>query len=167
MGRVRAMREGTLTRSAEDRRRFELEGYGWLRSEGWLTHKAGAGATSGAGWRFEPQGWTGGRAEALDATSGLPVGVYRRTGSFRQRGTVTWGARSYELTGVGWAGERFQLSSDGATLVELKVRGWGKKRVALTIDESLDREPGLVLFTCWLVQLLVEQSSAAATSAAT
>ncbi len=161
------MHEGTLTRSVEDRRRFELEGYGWLRSEGWLSHKAESGSTTGAGWRFEPTGWTGGRAEALDAMSGLPVGDYRRTGSFRQRGTVTWGARSYELTGVGWGGQRFQLTSGGTILVELKARSWGRSRVTLTIDESLDREPGLVLFTCWLVQLLLEQSSAAAAGAGT
>ena len=152
-----------LTRSVEDRKRFDLEPWGWLRGKGWLTEKSDAGTPTGTVWHFEPRGWTGGRAEALDAVSGQAVGDYRWTGSFRRRGTVTWGARSYELASEGWFGKRYELRAEDRTFVGLEVKGWGRRPVTIEVDESLDAEPGLVLFSCWLVQLFVAQDAAAAT----
>ena len=108
------MREVVLTRSATDRRRFEIEGLGWLRSSGLVRPRTEAGVTGGQHWAFEPRGWTGGRAEALDGVSGLPVGEYRRTGTLSHAGTVTWQSRSYDLASTSRWRERFALSLGGS-----------------------------------------------------
>jgi hypothetical protein len=160
------MRKLGLTRSVDDRRRWEIVGIGWLRSAGWLSQRAAAGRepfTGAAGdWAFEPRGWTGGRAEALDPGTGLRLGGYRRTSVISHNGTVTWGGRDYELARTSSWRQHFRLSLDGEPAADLAVKSLGRTRVELTLTPLLEHEPGLVLFVCWLCQLFVAQDSAAA-----
>lgn len=155
------MREVQLLRSAEDRRRYEIDGVGWLRSASWLSGRGESGAAdaTSAEWAFEPRGWAGGRAEALDLRSGMPIGGYRRTATFTHRGEVTWAGRLHTLRTTSSWRQRFELDRDGVAVVALQVRGYGRAPVTLSV--APDVEPGLVLFTCWLCRLFVTQDSAA------
>ncbi len=159
VARILVVREVELTRSATDRSRYELEGLGWLRSSGLLRPRTEAGVTGGQHWTFVPRGWTGGRAEALDGVSGLPVGDYRRTGKLSYAGTVTWHSRSYDLASTSRWRQRFAVSLGEHPLVELDVKGRAKRPVTLRIASSVESEPGLVLFACWLCQRFTTQAS--------
>ncbi len=155
------MREVELQRSPEDRRLYEIEGVGWLRSASWLSLRGEAGGVGStvAEWAFEPRGWTGGQAEAIDRRSGLPIGGYQRTRTFSEDGEVTWGGRVHELGRVSRWRSRFQLSDGHATLLVLDVRGYGSRPVTLRVDAALDGQPGLVLFASWLGRLFVAQTA--------
>ncbi len=157
------MHEVELLRSAGDRRLFEIEGVGWLRTASWLSHRGEAGVVGSAvaEWAFEPRGWTAGRAEALDRRSGLPLGGYRRMKTFGPDGEVTWGGRVHELERASSWRSRLRLDGGGATLLQLDVRGYGRRPATLRVDPALDGQPGLVLFVCWLGTLLVTQTAAA------
>ncbi len=160
------MREVRLRRSGDDRRRYEIGGVGWLRSAGWLTQKAdaGTGAAAEPEWTFEPRGWTGGKAEALDRRSSLPVGGYHRAKALSHAGSVSWASRTYDLARTrGWR-QRYLLSLDAQSVIALEVKGYGKQPVRLSISPTLADEPGLVLFTCWLCQLFAAQDAGAASS---
>lgn len=160
------MREVELRRSPADRRLFEAQGVGWLRTASWLSQRgeAGAAGSTTAEWAFEPRGWTGARAEAIDRRSGLPIGGYRRTGTFSQDGEVTWGGRVHGLGRASRWRQRFRLVDGRATLLELDVRGYGRRPVTLRVDPALEGQPGLVLFACWLGTQFVAQASAASAS---
>ncbi|MEZ5096480.1 MAG: hypothetical protein R2731_10375 [Nocardioides sp.] len=162
------MQEMELVRSPDDRRRYELAGIGWLRSSSWLSNRAEAGTTAAAPqWAFEPRGWSGGKAEAIDLRSGMPMGGYRRTGAFSHRGEVSWGGRMFEVSKASSWRQRYRLADGAATLAELDVKGYGKRPARMRVEPGVvAAEPGLVLFTCWLCQLFVSQDTAS-TSAST
>ena len=155
------MREVQLSRSGADRRRYEIDGIGWLRSVGLFRLRAEAGTTGDRHWAFEPRGWAGGRAEALDGASGLPVADYRRTAKLSHGGTITWQSRAYDLRPASRWQQRYVVSLGEQQLAEIAVKGRSKQPVTLRIAPSLEAEPGLVLFACWLCQGFVTQSSAA------
>ncbi len=155
------MREVQLRRSATDRHRYEIDGVGWLRGLGLTRTKAEAGATSGHGWVFEPRGWTGRRAEALDGISHLPLAEYRSTRKLSHGGSIVWRSRTYELASTSTWKSRFALSLGEEQLLELRVKSFGKQPVALRVAPALEAEPGLVLFACWLCQGFVSHDAAA------
>lgn len=72
------MTELALTRSADDRRRYDLDGYGSLRRAGWLSRSAEIRTPDGA-VRTTKQSPTGKVASLFDQTGGL-VAEYERTG---------------------------------------------------------------------------------------
>ena len=156
------MREVQLTRSGEDRRRYEIDGIGWLRNEGLLRLRSEAGTDHGGGWTFQPRGWTGRRFEVLDAVSSQPVAEYRRTGKLTYDGTITWRSRSYDIRRTSAWRQHFSLFLDGEQVLELEVKSFGKRPVVLRIAPILESEPGLVLFACWTCQRFVSQQAGAA-----
>ena len=156
------MREVQLSRSGADRRRYEIDGIGWLRSVGLLRLRAEAGDSGGQHWAFEPRGWAGHRAEALDGLSGLPVAEYRRTAKLSHGGMITWRSREYHLGPASRWRQRYAISLGEEQLAEIAVKGRGKQPVTLYLAPALETEPGLVLFACWLCQGFVTQSSASA-----
>ncbi len=157
------MGELQLVRSVDDRRRFELAGVGWVRSTGWLTQRADAGRVVGASeWHFEPRGWTGGRAEALATGTGEVVGTYRRTSRWNHDGEVTWGRTTLRVGRAGFWRSRYVWSVGDQPVLELGVHPLSRRRVTLTLESAWQRDPGLVLFACWLGQLFVSQDSAGA-----
>ena len=104
----------------------------------------------------------GGRAEALDALSGLPVGEYRRTAKLSQDGSVVWHSRTYELRATSKWRSHYALFLDNEPLVELEVKSFGRQPVLLRLAPDIESEPGLVLFVCWLAQRFTAQSAGAA-----
>lgn len=157
------MRQLALQRSADDRRRYEIAGVGWLRGAGRLTQRAAAGRVVGATeWEFEPRGWTGGRAEALAAGTGALIGDYRRASAFSHRGEVGWGPTQLRIASDGRWGHLYALSVGEVPVLRLRVHALGGRRVTLDVDAAWEREPGLVLFACWLGQLFAGQDTAGA-----
>lgn len=152
------MNELTLTRSADDRRRNELAGYGSIRRIGWLSRHAEIRTLDGFE-RTTSQSPTG-KFARLHEGSGSVVAEYQRTRWVDHGGTVTWRGLPYELTVESSWRHRYLLSRNGTETVRVTCRGWGKKPAVVEVLES-STEPALVLFTVWLAQLFVEMDSSA------
>jgi hypothetical protein len=152
--------ELALTRSADDRRRYELAGLGSLRRPRLLSRDAEVTTRDGV-VRTTHLSPTGKYAQITDAHGGQ-VGEYARTRWTDHSGTVTWRGLPYDLTVESHWRNRYLLSHHGSDVVRVACRGWGKKPATLELlDPRVD--PGLVLFTTWLVQTFVEMNSSAAT----
>ena len=83
-----------LTRSANDRRVYILDGVGTLRLEGLFSRTATAEA-AGQSWRFAQNGLWKRSADATDET-GSTVGQFEPRG-LRRGGTVRWAGRALTL----------------------------------------------------------------------
>lgn len=147
-------------RSADDKRRYDLEGLGWLQGGSWLKLSAEASTPSG-GWSFEAKGWSGGRAEATSSRSGAVEGRYERTSAWSHRGVITWFGQSYDFVKTSTWRYRFQLLQDEVTLLEIEANFSQKKPAVARLEEGADIDPGLVFFAVWLTRLFVAQDSAA------
>ncbi len=153
------MTELPLTRSTDDRRRFEIDGVGALRRFGLFARGAELRTVTGRTLRARPRGWPGRRSEATDEAGGV-VGEFELAWRMRRSGTLTWQGLPHQVTTESSWRNRYLLSRDDRPLLSVRCRGWGRTPATLTVhDRSLD--PGLVLFTAWLVQQFVESDAAA------
>jgi hypothetical protein len=148
-----------LTRTREDRRRYELEGVGTLRLEGFFARRATAEAGT-ASWSLRRVGFWGLAIEATDATGAI-VGTFEAR-SIKRGGTVRWGGRELTLRSSSWWKERYALADGDRELAVLDGKGWGKRPVRVTLDDPGAVEPGLLLFATFVVRGLAEDASAAA-----
>src|SRR4051794_14579102 len=155
-----AMAERELARSRSDRRRYELDGVGALRLGGVFSRGATAEA-GGATWSFTRGRWHP-TADAADVT-GVVVGSFDPR-KLRRGGTLRWGGRDFELRPASRWKERYALVSDERELAVLDGRSWGKRPVRIAIDDAGAVEPGLLLFTAFVVRGLAEDASAAASA---
>jgi hypothetical protein len=151
------MTELELTRSAEDRRLYELDGVGTVRSEGLF----GRGATAearGSSWQFNRRGFWQRVLEATDA-AGTVVGEFVPRG-IRRGGVLSWGGRELTVHPVSVLRERYVLSEGDRDLVLLDGKGWGRRPVKITLADPSAIDPGLLLFAAFVVnQLAVNASS--------
>ena len=149
----------TLTRSSDDRRRYELPGHGSLRRTRWLSRDAEIATADGV-TRRTTQSPTGKRATLTEGADSV-VAAYERTSWTSHDGTVTWRGLPHQVRVESrWRG-RYLLSRDGADLVRVTCRGWGRRPATVEVlDPAAD--PALVLFTTWLVQTFVEMDAASA-----
>lgn len=159
-----AMAELELIRSRHDRRVFEVDGVGALRLGGFFSRAATARA-GGASWSFERRGLWDNTIEARDAT-GAEVGSFGPR-AIRRGGTLRWGGREFELRPVSSWRERYALLDGERELARLDGKGWGKRPVAVSIDEASAVEPGLLLFAVYLVRRLADDANTAAGAGST
>ena len=152
--------ELTLTRSAEDRRRYELPGYGSVRRLGWLSRDAEIATVDGVTRRTK-QSPTGKRATLTEGADSV-VAEYERTSWTKHDGTVTWRGLGYAITTESHWRRRYLLARDGLPCVRVTCRGWGKKPATVEVLGPA-AGPALVLFTTWLVQTFVEMDSSSST----
>ena len=153
------MIELALTRSADDRRRYELVGYGSIRRPRWLSRTVEIQTGDGV-VRTTKQSPTG-KFASLSEGAGSVVAEYERTRWTNHGGTVSWRGLPFDLAVESQWRRRYLLSRDDRELLRVTCRGWGKTPAAVEVlDNSL--EPGLVLFTTWLVQTFVEMDSSSA-----
>jgi hypothetical protein len=153
------MPELELTRSREDRKLYVLDGVGTLRLRGWTSRGATAEA-DGRSWEIERRGVFTSTFEATDA-SGTTVGAfYGRT--LRRGGTLQWGQRELELRPASAWRSRYALADGERELAIFDGKGWGKRPVAVVIDDLSAIDPGLVLFAAFVVRGLAEDSSSTA-----
>ena len=152
------MTELALTRSADDRRRFELVGHGSIRRSGWLARNAVIRTGDGVE-RTTKQSPTG-KFASLTEAAGSVVAAYERTRWVDHGGTVTWRGLPYDLAVESHWRHRYLLSRNGADVLRVTCKGWGKKPAVVEVhDPAID--PGLVLFTTWLAQAFVEMDAGA------
>jgi hypothetical protein len=158
------MAELELTRSRDDRRRYEVDGVGALRLGGFLSR----GATAEAGtatWAFDRRGFWQTTIEATDAAGGL-VGSFDPR-KLRRGGSLRWGDRGLELRPASRWKERYALADGDRELAVFDGKGWGRRPVEVSVDDMATVEPGLLLFAAFVVRGLAEDASSAAGGAAT
>ena len=155
------MGELELTRTAGDRRLYALDGVGTVRLKGWASLGASADA-KGRSWEFARRGLWRPVVEATDA-AGTPVGRFSARG-MRRGGTLRWFDRELTLRPASRWRERYALADGDHELAVFEGKGWGKRPVKVTIDDLAAVDPGLLLFTAFVVRSLAEDASAAASS---
>jgi hypothetical protein len=152
------MAELALTRSGDDRRRYEIERVGTLRLGGFLSRGATA-AGDGAEWSFYRRGFWQRTVEATDA-AGDVVGSFQ-AGKLRRGGALRWGGRDLALRPASKWRERYALVDGDRELAALEGKGWGKRPVRIAVDDPDAVDPGLLLFATFVVRGLAEDAGAA------
>ena len=156
------MTELALTRSPGDRRRFDLQGYGTLRLGGWASRWASAEAGEQR-WGFARRGVWRSRIEATDP-AGTVVGRFEGR-SLKRGGALRWQEHEYVLKPDSMWAERYALLDGERRLAVLDGKGWGKRPVRVDVDDVTETDPGLLLFTAFVVRALAEDATAAAGAA--
>jgi hypothetical protein len=146
-----------LIRVPGDRRLYALDGVGTLRLHGMLMRSATACAREGT-WTFTRRSaWR----RSLRATDGLGVEV----GTFmpreiRRGGAVHWRGRDYVLRPHSVLRERYVLADADRELAVIEATGWwgwgARSPVRLTLEQPAAVEPGLLLFTSFIVRTLAD-----------
>jgi hypothetical protein len=157
------MPELELIRSRDDRRRYEIDGVGSLRLEGFFSRSATAEAGA-ATWTFRRVGFWQRVVEATDASDTVAGSFEPRT--WRRGGTLTWRGRELELRPASAWKERYALVDSDREIAVVDGRSWGKRPVRITVDDPAAVEPGLLLFAAFVVRGLAEDTDAAASVAA-
>jgi hypothetical protein len=152
-----------LTRTADDRRRYALDGVGTLRLEGFASRRATADA-GGESWSLARRGFWRARIEAADA-AGAVVGAFEPR-TMRRGGALHWRGRELALRPASRWRERYAIADGDRELAILDGRAWGKRPVRVTVEDPGALEPGLLLFAAFVVRGLAEDASTAAGAAA-
>ena len=132
-----------LTRSREDRKRYDLAGYGSLRRTSLTGSRGEVRPDGGTQLRTERTGILRPVLRATDDV-GSVVGEFRATG-LGSSGDLTWRGESLRLRSTSWLRARYVLERAGDALVRLEVKGWGREPVRVDVVD-LATEPALVLF---------------------
>ena len=153
-----------LIRSGHDRKLYALGDIGTLRLGGFLSRTATAEA---GGRRWELAG-TGFWRRIIHATDegGIVAGEFEPRGGLRRGGILRWGGREYGLSPSSSWRERYALLDGDRELAALDGKGWGKRPVAVTVDDLTAIEPGLLLFVTFVVRGLAEDASSAGSGGA-
>ena len=153
-----------LKRDSGGRRLYSVEGVGTLRLEG-IASRSATAAAEGMSWRFARRNFWSRDIEATDL-AGNRVGTYEPRG-LRRGGTLRWAGRELILRPASRWRERYALADGDTEVAILDGKGWGRKPVSLSIDETATVGPGLLLFAAFIVRRLAEDANTAAGAAAT
>lgn len=147
-----------LRRSHDDRRRYDIDGVGALRYGRWFSRRAELLPAEGPALTVAPRGMMSRSAGATTA-AGEDVGTFAQTRRLTHGGTVTWRGRTLVVRSEAVLTSRYALVDGESLLLEVRASGSGRRPARLTLGGEL-LEPGLVLFTTWLVHdFLVQDSS--------
>jgi len=159
-----------LTRSADDRRLYTLDGVGTLRLDGLLMRSATAEAGTDT-WHFARRGLWRRALEARDL-AGAVAGTFEPR-ELRRGGTLTWHGVEYAMRPHSLFRERYALADGDRELALLEATGWwgwgARRPVKLSLDDAAALDPGLILFAAFAVRTLADAAgeSAGATAAVT
>jgi hypothetical protein len=131
---------------------------------GWTSRDATAEA-NGRCWEIERRGIFTSIFEAFDA-GGTVVGAFRSR-TLRRGGTVHWGERELQLRPASAWRSRYALADGERELAVLDGKGWGKRPVAIVVDDLRAIDPGLLLFAAFVVRGLAEDASSSGGVAST
>jgi hypothetical protein len=151
-----------LTRVPGDRRLFTLAGVGTLRLRG-IASRTAVATAAGATWDLaRPRFWS----QDVNATdeAGTIVGSFRPR-ALRRGGTVVWADRELVLRPASAWRERYAVAAGETEFAIFEGKGWGARPVRIQVGDSAI-EPGLLLFTAFVVRGLAEDASGAAGAAA-
>jgi hypothetical protein len=157
------MAELELTRTAEDRRLFALDGVGTLRLEGWGSPRATAD-TGARSWHFARRGLWRRAIDATDSFGGM-AGTFEPARK-RRGGTLNWIDDELVLRPASMWRERYALAEGDHELAVLDGKDWGKRPVRVNVEDLDEIDPGLLLFATFVVRGLVVDAGAAAAAAA-
>jgi hypothetical protein len=157
------MQELELTRTANDRRTYELAGLGTIRLPSIFARGPAVATAAGASWQLERRFWSRG-AFATDNAGSL-VGEFQPR-SFRRGGTLRWNRDDLFLRPASAFRERYALADGDRELALFDGKGWGRRPVKVTLEDA-SVEPGLVLFAAWIVRGLAEDAAGVAAAATT
>ena len=152
------MAELALTRSKGDRRRYDLAGMGTLRLGGWASRWATA-EVGERRWGFARRGLFRSVIEATDP-AGVVVGAFEGR-SLKRGGTLRWDEDEYVLKPDSAWTEHYALLDGERRLASLEGKGWGKRPVRVALEDEAEVDPGLLLFTAFVVRALAEDATAA------
>jgi hypothetical protein len=158
------MAELELTRHREDRRAYSLAGIGTLRVAGWLGRSATAEA-GGRSWQLFSRGVFKRLTFATDAAGNI-VGEFEPN-TLRRGGRLTWAGEELGLRPAARWRERYALLEGDEELATFEGKGWGKRPVKVTVGDPLSVNPGLLLFTAFVVRNLAEDAGSGAAVAST
>jgi hypothetical protein len=153
-----------LRRAGEDRRLYTVDGVGTLRFAGFLSRSATAEG-DGRRWHIGKRGFWRSVIEATDVEGAVAGEFEPRV--FRGGGVLRWDGRELTLRSASWWRSRFTLAEKGRDLATFEGKGWGRRPVTISVDDYGALEPGLVLFTAFVVRDLVENAAAAASGSST
>lgn len=158
------MQERQLSRAPDDRRRFDLEGFGSMRKVNWHSHDHEGYARDGRRWLFRKQGLMGGRSEAIEPNS-VVVGLTEQNRILNYGGALHWYGQRYEVISDSAWKTRYRLRGPRGDLVGVESKGWGNKPAKLTLLRPDDIDHGLLLYFTWLVNTFAADNASATTSA--
>ncbi|MBC2931837.1 hypothetical protein [Nocardioides sp. zg-1228] len=151
--------ELVLTRSDGDRRRHDLDGVGTIRRGGWWSRSCELVPVEGPPLTAAPQGRMGRAAVATD-TAGVTVGRFAQKGLLTHGGELVWRDRPLRVRSEALVTTRYSVSDGDTALLEVRATGRGRTPARVSLHhERVD--PGLVLFSLWLVQDFIAQDSSA------
>jgi hypothetical protein len=155
-----------LTRTSGDRRLYRLEGVGTVRMGGFFSRSAIAEAGESR-WQFSRRGFWQRVLEATDP-DGVVVGEFAPR-DFRRGGALLWRGRELALRPISTLREQYVLRDGGHELARVEGKSWGRRPVRVSLPRPDALEPGLLLFTIFVVRQLAinaANSSSAGTTAA-
>jgi hypothetical protein len=157
------MAELELSRVPGERRLYLLDGIGSIRFEGLLSRAATA-ESNGERWHLMRRGIWGRHSAALDE-AGVVVGRFEPR-TVRRGGALMWRRRELTLRPASAWRERYALADGETELALLDGKGWGRRPVAVSVEDAAALDGGLLLFAAFVVRGLAEDSNAAAAAAA-
>ena len=152
-----------LRRAEDDRRVFVLGAIGTMRLTGFLSRAAIAEA-DGTIWRLERRGFWQRGVRAL-ADTGVVVGEFEPR-TVRRGGVLRWHGREFVLRPASSWRERYSLVQADRELALFDGKGWGQRPLRVSVSEGIPIEPGLLLFTAFVVRGLVEDANTASAAGA-
>jgi hypothetical protein len=158
------MTEVQLTRAHDDRRRFDLDGFGSVRRTRWLTQEAELRTREGAVLTARQKGFLQRAAQAVDRAGGV-VGEFRQRKLVNYGGDLTWAGVAHEISSESAWRTRYLVSRDGAPLLSVLVKGWGGRTPAVVTVSDPRVDAGLALFAVWLVRVFAASDSSSAGAA--
>ncbi len=80
----------------------------------------------------------------------------------RRGGTLRWVGSEFALRPASSWRERYALADGDRELAVIEGKGWGRRPVKIIVDDSEPIEPGLLLFTAFVVRGLAEDAGGVA-----
>jgi hypothetical protein len=151
-----------LTRSRHDRFHYDLESVGSIRREGGAFSTTMVAESTGHQWRFEAHGVLR-RTFTATNTTGTVIGRFVPR-SVRRGGQMDWRAGHYMLQPVSPLRERYVLNDGYVDVMVIEGRSWGRRPVAVEVQQVGGIDAGLILFTAFVVHRLAMAASSAAGS---
>lgn len=148
-----------LTPSPADRRLYVVKGIGSLRVTGWIWREATAEA-GGRSWQITGHGIWPPVIQAADV-AGEVVGEF--SGRWLGHGAaLRWSHRELALRIDRLRQDRYVLVDDDRTLATIDGVGSNKRPLNVSLDDTADIDPGLVLFAIYILRTLAHKHRATA-----
>ena len=153
------MPELELSRDPDDRHRYVLDGVGALRLEGFGRRRATIEA-QGRTWQAAPTGFWKRNVIATDAAGGTVAEFEPRR--VKSGGALRVGARELRIEPASRWKQRYALKDGDRELALLEAKGWGKRPVRVTVDDTSAVEPMVLLLAAFLTRRMAEDASTVA-----